>query len=124
MLRTTYKDFWDVPGGYVEPGESPRAAAQREVQEELGIDVRIGRMLAVDWAPSDSEGDKLLFLFEGPVLPSDVSFTFEDGEIAEARYVDLAQLENYTIARLARRVQAAALAKEPEYLEHGQPASS
>jgi 8-oxo-dGTP pyrophosphatase MutT (NUDIX family) len=26
LLRPTYKDFWDLPGGYVEPGESPYAA--------------------------------------------------------------------------------------------------
>jgi 8-oxo-dGTP diphosphatase len=68
-LRTKYKDYWDIPGGYVEPGESPHDAARREVREELGIDVPVGRMLAVDWAPSDKEGDKLLFLFEGPASP-------------------------------------------------------
>lgn len=46
MLRTTYKDYWEIPVGYVEPGESPHAAAAREGREELGRDVPIGRMLA------------------------------------------------------------------------------
>ena len=31
--------FWATPGGGMEPGETPLAAALREVREELGIDV-------------------------------------------------------------------------------------
>lgn len=120
MLRMTYKDFWDIPGGYVEPGESPRAAAIREVREELGLVVSVGRMLAVDWAPSESVGDKLLFLFEGPRLTADQHMSFNDGEIAEARYLPLDDLNGYTLDRLARRVRTALRASTPEYLEHGE----
>ena len=35
-----------VPGGGVEPGESPQEAAAREALEELGLDVEIGPFLA------------------------------------------------------------------------------
>ncbi|MGH9487957.1 MAG: NUDIX hydrolase [Terriglobales bacterium] len=39
--------LWSVPGGKVELGESTRAAAAREVEEETGIAVEIGRLLTV-----------------------------------------------------------------------------
>ena len=62
LLEPTYKDYREIPGGYVEKGESPRQACIREVREELGISPPIGRLLAVDWAPNPAEGDKVLRL--------------------------------------------------------------
>ena len=42
LCRLTYKLDWDLPGGVVEVGESPRTAVAREVEEELGLAIEPG----------------------------------------------------------------------------------
>ncbi|MFF8679358.1 NUDIX domain-containing protein [Streptomyces sp. NPDC015237] len=37
--RRWYPEKWDLAGGHVEKGETPRDALVREVREELGIDI-------------------------------------------------------------------------------------
>ena len=40
-----WKDWWELPGGKVEPGEQPEAALQREIREELATEIEVGKLL-------------------------------------------------------------------------------
>jgi 8-oxo-dGTP diphosphatase len=127
MVKPTYKEGWDIPGGYVEPAESPADACAREVTEELGLSLRPGRLLVVDWAPHPAEGDKLLFVFDGGIHDN-ASTPVPDGqEIAEARYWPVEAFDELTPARLARRLHLAVTAATNGatiYAEHGNSTAS
>ncbi|SAK90228.1 NUDIX hydrolase [Caballeronia calidae] len=37
LVKSSYRAEWNFPGGSLEPGEAPDAAAQRELKEEIGL---------------------------------------------------------------------------------------
>ncbi|GAA3610575.1 NUDIX hydrolase [Microlunatus ginsengisoli] len=121
LVKPTYKDGWEIPGGYVEQGESPLAAALREVREELGASLEVGELLVLDWAPHPAEGDKLLIIFSGRHLTDAevAALDLKTSEISEARFFDVDQLGELMPDRLARRVAEAARRHTAAYLEHG-----
>ncbi|ARF59598.1 NUDIX domain-containing protein [Streptomyces gilvosporeus] len=130
LVKPSYKPKWEIPGGYIERGESPMAACRREVEEELGITPGIGPLLVVDWAPSEAEGDKVLYVFDGGQLAPDELFEIKlpPDELLAAKFHPADDLDELLIPRLARRVKAAITARSqshPQYLEHGNsPASA
>ena len=41
IIKNSYKDYWTIPCGMVDPGESYLAAAVGETREEVGIDLNM-----------------------------------------------------------------------------------
>ncbi len=104
--------------------KSPTSALRREINEELGTPLPFGDLLVVDWAPNESEGDKVLFVFDGGELTAAQKRAIRvDGvEVDRYAYHHRGELDRLLIPCLARRVHAAIEAKvkgETAYLEHG-----
>lgn len=106
LVEPTYQAGWEVPGGLVEAGESPRAAARREALEELGVEVEVGRLLAVDWVPPGRRPDDgLMLLYAGGPVAAD-QIVLQEGELRSWRWCDTEEVRVRTTPFMARRLEA------------------
>ncbi|MGH7597526.1 MAG: NUDIX hydrolase [bacterium] len=82
-----FKNHWDFPGGFLEAGEKPKDGLQREIGEELQIDVKIIRVLGIYPDTYGPAGDATLNIYylckisRGEITPNQF-------EIAAAKWVD------------------------------------
>ncbi len=73
MIDTTYRDFYEIPGGVVELGETPPQASARECREELGMEISVGRLLAIDHQCDGGErGDSIMYIYDDGSIPQEV----------------------------------------------------
>ena len=127
MVVPSTRGYVDLPGGMVEPGESPRTAAGREVRQELGFEPSIGRLLVADWwldSPDGVGGPKLLFVFDGGPLTPELSsrITVDGAEVTGCTLCAPNDLAAVTVPRLANRIFHAIAARRTNsirYLEDG-----
>ena len=121
-----YPGRWLIPGGGAEPADSPRQACQRELSEELGIDITVGALLAVDWIPARSQGfAELIYVFDGGHLTQCQIEAIHIPEVELTAYEFLtppeaaARLTPADGRRLAASYASARDNRGPVYLEHG-----
>lgn len=125
LVDPTYKEHWDLPGGMVEANEPPRAAAVRELREELGLAITAGRVLTLDWeAPHGPWDDQLVFVFDAGTLEQAHAehLHISDPELSEFAFVEPAQARQRLRADMAARLDRALTALRSgttEYGEHG-----
>ncbi|SOB79945.1 NUDIX hydrolase [Streptomyces sp. 1331.2] len=117
--------YWTLPGGGVEADrETPRAAARREIREELGWEVEPGPLLAVDWQPGAAADPAanpatgrdtavLVYVYDGGTVTAGMpgSIVLQEEELVEWRFCAPAEAQallnepswNRTAAALAAR---------------------
>ncbi|MFE1798771.1 NUDIX domain-containing protein [Streptomyces sp. NPDC059517] len=129
LVEPNYRAGWALPGGTVESdaGETPRQGAHRETLEEIGLDLAIGRLLAVDWVPGTERPPIVAYLYDGGVLTEEQfkSIRLQESELLSWRLVPREELTDHMPGSLGRRVLTAldVLTKESgtAELENGNP---
>jgi 8-oxo-dGTP diphosphatase len=109
VVKPVYTSGWELPGGVVENGESPRAACEREIAEELQLSVFAGELLCVDYNSSIGEYlESLMFLFDVGQLDGGTlaSIRLDPAELSECRFVSIEEAVVMLDKRVARRLEA------------------
>lgn len=70
------RGFWTLPVGFVDAGEDPARAAERECFEETGLQVQVTRLLDVFSGQEHSRGAHIIIIYladiiEGKLRPGD-----------------------------------------------------
>jgi RimJ/RimL family protein N-acetyltransferase/ADP-ribose pyrophosphatase YjhB (NUDIX family) len=122
LCELTYKREWDLPGGVVDPLESPAHAVVREIREELQVEVSPRSLVAVNWLPPwRGWDDAMLFVFDLGVDDAVIDRArLEPRELRSLHWCNLDEIERRAAPYVTRMLRR--LAKQTEgtaYLENG-----
>lgn len=96
VVKSHYKPYWTLPGGVIDPGETPREGAIRETREEVGIMVNPDTVEFVAVIDRRSEvAESYQFIFR-TVLPEEArqAVTLQAVEVQDYDFVTKAQVKS------------------------------
>ncbi|MDR2985269.1 MAG: NUDIX hydrolase [Nocardiopsaceae bacterium] len=114
LVKPNYRDLWSLPGGICEHGEPPQAGCARELAEELGMDIPVGRLLTTDWSqPYGADARPLMhFVFDGGQLDDGSEIVVQEAELDGFEFVAPPNLPPYLPPYGLARVRGALRGRE------------
>ena len=89
-----FKDFWALPGGFVEYNEKVEQAAVREAKEETGLDVKIEKLIGVYSDPKrDPRGHTVSVVFLCSAIGGNLKADTDAKEVCEFKIDELKKQE-------------------------------
>jgi ADP-ribose pyrophosphatase YjhB (NUDIX family) len=67
-VNTPQQGLWTLPGGFVDAGEDPARAAERECLEETSLKVRVTRLVDVLSGQEHPRGAHILIVYQAEIL--------------------------------------------------------
>ncbi|HEY0757514.1 MAG TPA: NUDIX domain-containing protein [Ktedonobacteraceae bacterium] len=104
-------DWWNLPGGAVDPGETVAEGLKREVREETGLEVEVGQLIGVYSKPLKQE---IVLAFRCYVVTGTPG-TIDDEDIDESHYFSIHNLPPRLLPKHLQRITDALL-NQPQAL--------
>lgn len=125
IVKPTYREKWLIPGGIDEYNESPLASCRREIKEEIGLDIKMKKLLSFDYKPgSESYLEGFAFIFYGGILSEEQisQIRLKEEEISEYKFIEKDKIDEMLVDKLKQRVSVSlkALDENTTYYLEGQ----
>ncbi len=94
LVKPSYYKFWHLPGGFVDEHESPPEAIQREILEEINLNLEPSRLMMVDYETGGEQTKEVLvFIFDFGIVDKQKfnGLKVDNAEIIEYGFFDKEQ---------------------------------
>ena len=87
-VQDAHDGYWELPGGKIQYGETPQQALVREVKEELGVIVEVGKPVGMCWSINDKRQVMMtVFTCNAQSYDFDTTKNPADEHIGQVRFV-------------------------------------
>ena len=127
ILKPSYKEGWNLPGGVTDKFESPYQTVIRECKEETNLDIQIKELVLIDYIQETIDGhnfDHVEFYFTA-IVKSFTDIKIDNEEVIDYKFVDTTQAKEFLSENYYNRLQAVLRAKSyPVLFDNKKPLKS
>jgi 8-oxo-dGTP pyrophosphatase MutT (NUDIX family) len=127
ILKPSYKEGWNLPGGVTDKFESPYQTVIRECKEETNLDIQIKELVLIDYIQETIDGhnfDHVEFYFTA-IAKSFTDIKIDNEEVIDYKFVDTTQAKEFLSENYYNRLQAVLRAKSyPVLFDNKKPLKS
>ena len=110
IVKPNYRDYWYLPGGMIDEGESPLEACKRECLEELGRSVEVGELLCIEFRKAAAERPQVTQFVFRCTFVDDEPIVLQEAELDAYKFADLPRALELLGKRTVKRL---------EHIRHG-----
>lgn len=96
ITRDSRDQIWELPGGRLNEGENPQTGVLREVEEELGVDVAVERVVYINQFLHSNNKPALVIIYQARLVDESAVFSPDPLEVAQMEWVDALDWHTYS----------------------------